>query len=279
MMESAPLSQDELQCSFVEHDRRGNEYVPSDYCTPFSVGSEDEGHCSSYSHRVRADVTVPQHQQPHEENDGGDSSQDSSFCSSEDEENSRSSVHYYSQPADRVDAQVNVQFSLPRAVLTDGTNVHLPPPVGYGDEDCGAGDDGESREDTVYSTVDTPPASRRQGSLNSFVVPNQAAPGVYGSYWKVAAIVSWVGLLAVVYVLEVISTIYVMVEVGMERLWSELAICLCLLVLPAVAVAVLSLGLYKRDDNYYSSLDVVYKKRISTISIVMHALLLGPIHR
>ena len=278
-MESAPLSHGELQYSFVANDRPGTEYVPSDYCTPFSVGSEDEGHCSSYSHREGTDATVPQHPQPHEENTGGDSSQDSSFCSSEDEENSRSSVHYYSQPADPVDAQVNVQFGLPRAVLTDGTNVYLPPPVGYGDEDCGAGEDGESREDTMYSTVDTPPASRPQSSLNSFVPPNQTAPGVYGSYWKVAAIVSWVGLLAVVYILEVITTISVMVEVGMARLWGELAICLCLLILPAVAVAMLSLGLYKRDDNYYSSLDVVYKKRVSIISVVMHALLLGPIHR
>lgn len=129
--------------------------------------------------------------------------------------------------------------------------------------------DGGDREE--QKSVRSNPASKG--------MPESEAESVHGSTWKTAGIIGWLSLLSLVYVLEVISDIATVVDLGIQGRFGAMAVCAALILIPAALLAVLSLGLYKRDDSYYISVDPNYERRFGVVSVVMHCMLLGPIHR
>ena len=161
---------------------------------------------------------------------------------------------------------------------------------GGGEGGGGGGGGGEgSGEEGVYLQVagDTTEADGGDKEEQKSVRSNPASKGVaeseaesvHGSAWKTAAIISWLGLLSLVYVLEVISDIAVVVDLGIQGKFGTMVVCGAIVLIPAALLAVFSLGLYKRDDSYYTAVDPNYERRFGVVSIVMHCMLLGPIHR
>ena len=103
--------------------------------------------------------------------------------------------------------------------------------------------------------------------------------GVHESVWMTVGIIGWLILLSLVYFFEVVSDIVAAVDLGIQGRFGAMAVCVAFIFIPAALLAVLSLGLYKRDDAHYSSVDPNYDKRLGKLSILLHCLLLGPIHR
>lgn len=110
-------------------------------------------------------------------------------------------------------------------------------------------------------------------------MPESEAEGVHESAWKTAGIIGWLILLSLVYVFEVISDIAAAVDLGLQGRFGAMAVCGGLVLIPAALLAVLSLGLYKRDDNYYILVDPSYERRFGKLSLLLHCMLLGPVHR
>ena len=102
---------------------------------------------------------------------------------------------------------------------------------------------------------------------------------MHESVWTSAGIIGWLILLSLVYFLEVVSDIVAAVDLGRQGWFGAMAVCVAFILIPAALLAVLSLGLYRRDDAHYSSVDPNYDKRLGKLSILLHCLLLGPIHR
>ena len=111
------------------------------------------------------------------------------------------------------------------------------------------------------------------------VVLESGAETAHESAWKTAGIVAWLILLSLVYALEVISDIAAAVDLGIQGRFGAMAVCCGLVLIPAALLAVLSLGLYKRDDAYYTVVDQSYERRFGAFSVLIHCILLGPIHR
>jgi hypothetical protein len=266
-MEAAPHPKDTIQYLAVKDGmEQVHEYSFSDSCIPYSVDSEEDDRYSS----------VPGRRHSQDRSDTSDG-----------KEGGEDDVHFQVSSSDltsivcdqRISAlvaasQPTVPRSLVQGVPVNGSGLFPPPPAGYGD-----GEGGDNGEDHMYSVPNRTHSNSMLSSLASSEAHSQSTHSVHGSYWRVAAILIWVVFLAILYILEVITDVAVMVVLGREGLWVECAICLCLVLIPAVGVSILSLGLYKRDDSYYLALDVQYKKRTNLLSIVMHGLLLGPIHR
>ena len=147
---------------------------------------------------------------------------------------------------------------------------------------------GEGEEDGVTVVKgDSNKAGDRAESEHFYSTPaSRDAPeddddhkGVHESVWTSAGIIGWLILLSLVYFLEVVSDIVAAVDLGRQGWFGAMAVCVAFILIPAALLAVLSLGLYRRDDAHYSSVDPNYDKRLGKLSILLHCLLLGPIHR
>ena len=110
-------------------------------------------------------------------------------------------------------------------------------------------------------------------------MPESEAESVRESAWKTAGLIGWLILLSLAYVFEVISDIVAAVDLGLQGRFGAMAVCGGLVLIPAALLAVLSLGLYKRDDSYYILVDPSYERRFGKLSVLLHCVLLGPIHR
>lgn len=149
------------------------------------------------------------------------------------------------------------------------------PAVREGEEDVtvvkGSNNKADDRAESAhfYST----PASREEPE------GEDDCEGVHESVWTTAGIIGWLILLSLVYFFEVVSDIVAAVDLGRQGRFGVMAVCSTFILIPGALLAVLSLGLYKRDDAHYSSVDPNYDKRLGKLSILLHCLLLGPIHR
>ena len=95
-----------------------------------------------------------------------------------------------------------------------------------------------------------------------------------------ACILVWLTVLAIMYVVEMVMNVVLLGVLFPAGYYGEFSISLILIILPGYVISALSLGLYKRDDTYYTKhKDLVYKPRLNWIAVLCHLILLGPIQR